>query len=369
MLKKKEKNSLKMGNYILIEKDSKVMHKCWKWLIIFLLVTILITCLLSSYAFSALVSNFHDNCVPGAKLMFKRIPSIGDALTNATREDSEFYGKKVNDMYHEFKTYYMSKELREIDENNAQPKTQIYQILSNRQNLVRSTTERANLSHLTVTIPANDSDFFSNYQINEASTRWGDANTCLLYYYFPVIEITVTVVWIVLILISRREDERSAFKTIHKAWRLVVPAVVCFAVFAIFCVIYAAYLNSHLNDFCDEFKQHFANHEIQCDFLINRFSIKDTTIFDASTNFQLAKCVAYIRIFLWLLAGFVMLLRCILGADFEMQEIEQCSEQLGAAFDPETDHPSRVKFIDDGIRRYSRERVYKPTTTELQRLD
>lgn len=79
--------------------------------------------------------------------------------------------------------------------------------------------------------------------------------------------------------------------------------------------------------------------------------------------------MAYFRIFLWLLAGFVMLLRCILGADFEMQEIEQCSEQLGSAFDPEIDHPSRVKFIDDGIRRYSRERVYKPTTTELKQLD
>lgn len=150
---------------------------------------------------------------------------------------------------------------------------------------------------------------------------------------------------------------------------MVVPAVICFAVLAICCVIYAAYLNSHLNSFCDEFKQKFSNHEIPCDFHINRFSIKDTTVFAPSTNFNLAKCVAYTRIFLWLLAGFVMLLRCILGADFEMHEIENCTEQLGAAFDPETELPSRVKFIDDGIKRYSRERVYKPTTTELQRLD
>lgn len=100
--------------------------------------------------------------MPGAKLAFKRIPSVGEALTNATREESEFYGKKVKDMHHEFTTYYMSKELREIDENNAQPKTQIYQILSSRQNNVRSTTERTSPLNLTVTIPANDSDFFSN---------------------------------------------------------------------------------------------------------------------------------------------------------------------------------------------------------------
>lgn len=97
--------------------------------------------------------------------------------------------------------------------------------------------------------------------------------------------------------------------------------------------------------------------------------MKDTTAFDPSTNFNMAKSVAYIRIFLWLLAGFVMLLRCILGADFEMHEVEHCAEQLGSAFDPQSEQASRVKFIDDGIRRYSRERVYNPTTAELQPLE
>lgn len=147
-----------------------------------------------------------------------------------------------------------------------------------------------------------------------------------------------------------------------------VPAVVCFAVLAICCVIYAGYLNSHLNGFCDEFKQKFSNYEIPCEFLLDRYSMKDTTAFSASTNLNMAKSVAYLRIFLWLLAGFVMLLRCILGADFEMHEIEHCTEQLGSAFDPESE-ANRVKFIDDGIRRYSRERVYNPTTTELQPLE
>lgn len=95
--------------------------------------------------------------------------------------------------------------------------------------------------------------------------------------------------------------------------------------------------------------------------------MKDDTVFSVDVNFNLAKTVAYVRIFLWLLAGFVMLLRCILGADFEMQEVEHCTEQRGEAFDPETDEPSRVKFIDDSIQRVSRERIYKPTT-ELQTL-
>lgn len=52
-------------------------------------------------------------------------------------------------------------------------------------------------------------------KIDEATTKWGDVNTCLLYYYLPVIEITVVIVWIVLIFISRREDERSAFKYVY----------------------------------------------------------------------------------------------------------------------------------------------------------
>lgn len=133
---------------------------------------------------------------------------------------------------------------------------------------------------------------------------------------------------------------------------------------AICCVIYAAYLNSHLNAFCDEFKQKFSNNEIPCSLLLNRYSINDTTAFSPDTNFQMAKTIAYFRIFVWLLSGFVMLLRCILGADFEMHEVEYCAEQRGLAFDPQTDEQSCVKFIDDGIRRYSRERVYNPTTEQ-----
>lgn len=130
---------------------------------------------------------------------------------------------------------------------------------------------------------------------------------------------------------------------------------------AICCIIYGAYLNSHLNSFCDELRKKFTYNDLSCSLLIDRFSMKDDSIFVASTNYYMAKSVAYIRIFLWLFAGFVMLLRFILGADFELEEVEYCAEQSGSAFDPQGES-SKVKFIDDGIRRYSREKVYKPTT-------
>lgn len=160
----------------------------------------------------------------------------------------------------------------------------------------------------------------------------------------------------------------SFFRFIHKSWRLVVPAVLCFAIFAILCAVYAAYLNSRLNGFCKELKEKFTNEELPCTLLLNRFSLNDETAFNVAINFNLTKSIAYIRIFLWLLAGFIMLLRCILGADFECEEIEHRTEQDGAAFDADNDLPAKVKFIDDGIRRYERERVYKPTT-EMQVIE
>lgn len=147
---------------------------------------------------------------------------------------------------------------------------------------------------------------------------------------------------------------------IHKSWRLVVPAVIFFGVLAICTAIYAALLNSRLNDFCNEFKQKFSNNELPCILLINRFSLNDSTILTSGTNFSLTKGIAYLRIFLWLIAGFVMLLRCMLGADFEIEEVEHCTEQSGTAFEPLS------KFIDDGIRRYSREKIYRPTTQQLE---
>lgn len=150
-------------------------------LIIFLLIIILITCLLSSYAFSALVVNFNDNCVPGAKLAFKRFPSIAEALTDSTKQNAEFYGRKVDELYHEFKTYYMSKELREIDETNAVPKTQIFQFLKNSPTTTKGTTERLDRAYLTTTIPANDSEFFSLCECAHLLREWHDFYRLLIY--------------------------------------------------------------------------------------------------------------------------------------------------------------------------------------------
>lgn len=205
-------------------------------LIVFLLITICITCLLSSYAFSSLITNFNGNCVAGAGLVFKKIPNIDEALTEQSKQQAEFYSKKANELYKDFQLYYLSKDLRDIDETNAVPKTQIYQFLNNGPSITRTTTEKSSLSYMVPTIPSNDSDFFRNCelfemflhtllrlnnknhhffisdQINDVATKWGDTDTCLFYYYFPVIEITVTVVWIVLIIISRRQGEHRSYK-------------------------------------------------------------------------------------------------------------------------------------------------------------
>lgn len=52
--------------------------------------------------------------------------------------------------------------------------------------------------------------FFGIDQVDEVNTKWGEADSCSFYYYFPIIEITVAVLWIVLILISGRRGERRA---------------------------------------------------------------------------------------------------------------------------------------------------------------
>lgn len=110
---------------------------------------------------SALVTNFKDNCVPGAKLSFEPFPSITEALIDSKKHDAEFYSQKVDKLYHEFKTFYMSKELRKLDETSSVPKTQIYQFLNSGPSITRSTTERSSES-LMATVSKNDSEFFRN---------------------------------------------------------------------------------------------------------------------------------------------------------------------------------------------------------------
>lgn len=143
---------------------------------------------------------------------------------------------------------------------------------------------------------------------------------------------------------------------IHKSWRLVIPSLICFILVFIFSAIYAAYLNTRLNSYCDELGAPFTNNELPCNFLINRFLLNNDTLLMASTNFYLVKIVAYVRTILWLVVVLVMLLRCILHADFNVEELEQ---RNGSAADGDADSVSRVKFI---VRKNSRDLVYKPTT-------
>lgn len=225
-------------------------------LIIFLLITILISCLLSSYSFSALAENFNDNCVTGAAVTLKRIELPDEASTDQAKWEANFYAQKVHELDKDFRSYYIAKELREADETGAIPKTQIYQFYNSKRNpMPENKTQPNSTAYLVPTLPSNDTEIFNNCksfapfgmmecninyvcfanlltetlmwvcvcamlaahfsyfidQIREFGTRWGDTNTCLLYYYSPVIEITATIVWIVLILISRRQGEQRSF--------------------------------------------------------------------------------------------------------------------------------------------------------------
>lgn len=125
--------------------------------------TILISCLVSSYSFSALTVNFNDNCVTGATLAFKRLQSQNDALTNQAKQQTEFYGTKVNELDQEFRSYYLAKELRQADETGAIPKTQIYQFLNSRTNSIWEKPKQTNhTTYMVPTLPSNDTNFFKN---------------------------------------------------------------------------------------------------------------------------------------------------------------------------------------------------------------
>lgn len=144
---------------------------------------------------------------------------------------------------------------------------------------------------------------------------------------------------------------------IHKSWRLVIPSLICFSLIFILCAIYATYLNTCLNSFCNELAAPFKNNELPCNLLINRFLLNNETLLMASSNFYLVKYVAYARTILWLVVVLVMLLRCILHADFNVKELEELNGS--AANDGDADNVSSVKFI---VRTNSRDKVYKPTT-------
>lgn len=149
------------------------------------------------------------------------------------------------------------------------------------------------------------------------------------------------------------------FRFIHKSYRLVVPAAICFLAIAICGTIYAVMLNHRLNDFCIELKQKFNNTDVPCKVFLNRFSLNDDTVLSPAKNFTLSKILPWISLVLWLIAVIVMLVRCILAADFNVQEVDCCTETTDTATASEAlTIGSKVKF-DDSERRYSNDKIYK----------
>lgn len=160
-------------------------------------------------------------------------------------------------------------------------------------------------------------------------------------------------------MINRKLIINSIFRFIHKSYRLVVPATVCFVVIAICGTIYAVKLNHRLNDFCVELKKVFDNTDVPCKVFLNRFSLNDDTFLSPAKNFSLSKTLPWISLALWVFAVIVMLIRCVLAADFNVREVECCTETTDTATASEAlTIGSKVKF-NDSERRQSTEKIYK----------
>lgn len=139
-----------------------------------------------------------------------------------------------------------------------------------------------------------------------------------------------------------------------------MPAAICFFILAIVSIVYAVIITSRLGDFCDELKKRLNNTELPCTLLVDRFSLSENTLLQPSTNLNLSRMLAWLTAVLWVMAFLVMLLRCILGADFELEEVEHYAEGHGTTLDQQPNSvTSRVKFHDDGFN-YSKESSYRP---------
>lgn len=122
----------------------------------------MITCLVSFYAFQALLENFNSNCIAGTKVAF-RSPPIDDGLSTKSKEAADFHKKKFDETFSEFKSHYdMPRDKsKPIDETDPVPKTDIFQFLNKGPSVYSTTTERSNL---TTKMSANDQNDVNIYK-------------------------------------------------------------------------------------------------------------------------------------------------------------------------------------------------------------
>lgn len=198
-------------------------------LIIGVLSTIIVTCFLSTNGYSAVLRSFNYNCVSGATVTFKNISTDMDAYQSTeTKSRIDARNRATHDLSQEFHSYYLPK-IEQNPDNGTTAKTQTDQFLKKESATNHTTTtERSSIlqestNNLTKDIKVfencmpnmnlTDDVFHSTHsfvaqwflfsdEIDEINTQWGKEECCSLFYYYPIVEITVAFVWITLIMIS-----------------------------------------------------------------------------------------------------------------------------------------------------------------------
>lgn len=144
--------------------------------IIGLLVSIILACFTNSFAFHALVENFNSNCVSSASLEYRPIwyrSSLPEAArqqyANSKRYEDDSYADKVNHYYDEFKSHHLQVINASADlEATTQPKTKLYQLKSQTDDVLTTTTERYGyglLKKKPAEMNMNDSVFFKTCEL------------------------------------------------------------------------------------------------------------------------------------------------------------------------------------------------------------
>lgn len=175
-------------------------------------------------------------------------------------------------------------------------------------------------------------------QIDRLETLWSKHELCDSVTYPPVIMGMSAVIWATMFYMCSMTD-RNRRSLIPNPWRIVLPAFVYFVFMAILSVYFACRSHGALNAVCNSLSNAFDRNGLlpSCGALLDQFGGHSTSVL----YYSFLTCT-YSVLVLWTFLSVFMLLRCLLGTDFQRTgvEIRELSSGLtvSSAPTPEVQH-------------------------------
>ncbi|CAD7084284.1 unnamed protein product [Hermetia illucens] len=316
--------------FIKTRKGLKRLLLIMKCSVLFCMVVIMMTAILSITGAQNLFQAFDGNCIYACNISFVPRNENATAILNSTLSRTQTSSSKDNasvitstteavtessttrettlrprKIHHIFRS--LESEYPEEDEPDTEEETATARALDISRDQVRNEA---------------DYNFLSTMKVDIVKTLWASVSFCDYVLYNQILSAIAAMVCTTMLILYNSSGKSQLDWGIPRPWRIVFPAVIAFGVMSIVSLIHLLVMNSAYRDFCGGLANNLETKTLKCNKLINalRPAINDTWI-TPGDNYTIHTVTIRITLVAWFAAFLIMLARMIFIIDFRLVRV------------------------------------------------